>query len=125
MFAFICKSEKCLSHGIFCLSHFLFVRELMMGLFLFAYLFTHLVECTVTISIKNINMFSKNYVFSCFPKTLKYDLGNYAMRLTTCENNEIPFRYGRTLYDTDNLPSDCRRVLFLGFFIRSKFRDIY
>ena len=88
MFAFICKSEKCLSHGIFCLSHFLFVRELMMGLFLFAHLFTHLVECTVTISIRNINMFSKNYVFSCFPKTLKYDLGNYAMRLTMYKLNE-------------------------------------
>ena len=60
----------------------LFVRQLMMDLFLFAYLFTHLVECTVNISIKNDNVISKYSVFSCFPKTLKYDLGNYGMRLT-------------------------------------------
>ena len=60
----------------------LFVKNLMMDLFLFENLFTHLVECTVIISIKNSNVISKYYVFSCFPKTLKYDLGNYAIRLT-------------------------------------------
>lgn len=60
----------------------LYVRQLVMDLFLFAYLFTHLVECTVIISIKKNNVISKYCFFSCFPKTLKYDLGNYAMRPT-------------------------------------------
>ena len=68
--------------GIFCLSHFYCVRKMIMDLFRFAYLFTHLAKCTVIISIQNNTVISKNIVFSCFPKTSKYDLGNYAMRLT-------------------------------------------
>ena len=63
---------------------FLFVRQLMMNLFLFAYLFTHLVKCTVIISIKNNNVISKYCISFMFSKNIeiyKYILNNYAMRL--------------------------------------------
>ena len=39
-------------------------------------------------------MLAKNFVFSCLPKTFKYDLDNYAIRLSICNHSYLPTHFG-------------------------------
>lgn len=55
---------------------------MMLGFVLFSYFSSHLLECSVKKSIKNMDVTFRKCVFSRFPKTQKNDLGNYGMKLT-------------------------------------------